>query len=115
MSRRPESSPTGAAPARQNFNPLYRGGLWLAVMTTPGTSSLPDAKYSMSVAMSPRWTTSTPLLVAPSVNASARPGDDFLQSHPSRTCSVSTHSANAAPMRRAASSSSSSGTTPRTS
>ena len=44
MSRRPVSSPTGLAPARQNFRPLYCLGLWLAVSMMPGMSSEPDAK-----------------------------------------------------------------------
>ena len=43
-SRSPLSSPTGAARSRQSFNPLYRGGLWLAVNIAPGSDSRPEVK-----------------------------------------------------------------------
>ena len=115
ISPRPVSSPTGAAPARQNFSPLYWGGLWLAVTLTPGTSRSPEAKYSRSVDTSPRSHTSTPRDVTPSISAPARAGDDRRQSRPTAMASAPAHSANASPIRRAASSSSWSGTTPRTS
>ena len=35
--------PTGFAPARHNLMPLYRGGLWLAVIIAPGTPRSPLA------------------------------------------------------------------------
>src|SRR5438094_252977 len=34
-SRRPVSSPTGAAPGRHSFSPLYWGGLWLEEELVP--------------------------------------------------------------------------------
>ena len=40
----PVSSPTGFAPARQNFSPLYCFGLWLAVSMIAGRSRDPEAK-----------------------------------------------------------------------
>src|SRR5438132_10902363 len=105
-SRRPLSSPTGAAPARQSFSPLYWGGLWLAVMDTAGTSREPDAKYTRSVDVGPRSTTSAPRDVTPSVSAAASEGDEGRTSRPTATLGAPDHSANAAPMRRATSSSS---------
>ena len=44
MSMRPLSSPTGRAPDRQNFTPLYWAGLCDAVNTAPGALRWPDAK-----------------------------------------------------------------------
>ena len=44
ISPRPESCPTGAAPARHILMPLYCAGLWLAVNIAPGSSSEPEAK-----------------------------------------------------------------------
>ncbi len=41
---RPVSSPTGAAPDRHSFSPLYWGGLWLAVNIAPGSARRPEAK-----------------------------------------------------------------------
>ncbi len=76
MSRRPESEPTGAAPARHSLMPLYCAGLWLAVNIAPGRSSRPEAKYSWSVDASPMSITSAPVLVTPSANAAASPGLD---------------------------------------
>ena len=43
ISSSPLSSPTGAAPDRQNFNPLYSGGLCEAVTITPGIDHAPAA------------------------------------------------------------------------
>ncbi len=114
-SRRPLSSPTGRAPDRQNFSPLYCFGLWLAVIITAGRSSDPDAKYRRSVEASPRSTTSEPREVMPSEMAAARSGDEIRQSRPTTTFGPPANSANAAPILRARSSSRSSGNTPRTS
>ena len=44
ISRRPLSSPTGAAPGRQSFSPLYWGGLWLAVNIAPGSVEAPGGE-----------------------------------------------------------------------
>ena len=41
---RPESMPTGRAPARQNLMPLYWAGLCEAVNMAPGAPRLPEAK-----------------------------------------------------------------------
>ena len=95
------SSPTGRAPDRQNFNPLYCFGLWLAVIITAGRSSDPDAKYRRSVDASPRSTTSTPREVTPSESAAASSGDESRQSRPMTIAGAPENSANAAPMRRA--------------
>ena len=35
--------PTGLAPARHSLMPLYRAGLWLAVIIAPGMPRLPLA------------------------------------------------------------------------
>jgi hypothetical protein len=39
----PVSCPTGRAPSRHSLMPLYRGGLWLAVIIAPGMPRLPLA------------------------------------------------------------------------
>ena len=76
MSRRPDSSPTGEAPARHILIPLYLAGLWLAVNIAPGSWSRPEAKYSRSVEARPMSITSAPALVTPSAKAAASPGLD---------------------------------------
>jgi hypothetical protein len=88
---------------------LYRAGLWLAVNIAPGRSSRPEAKYSMSVVASPMCATPVPRDVTPSVNASTSDGDEGRASRPTTIEGAPENSANAAPMRRAASSSNSSG------
>ena len=43
ISARPVWMPTGLAPARHSLMPLYRAGLWLAVIIAPGTPRSPLA------------------------------------------------------------------------
>ena len=109
ISRRPLSSPTGAAPGRQSFSPLYWGGLWLAVNIAPGRPRRPEAKYTMSVVARPSSTMPAPERVTPAQKASDRAGEESRQSRPSTTRSACTQEANAAPIRYAPSSSNSSG------
>ena len=72
ISARPLSSPTGRAPARQSFMPLYWAGLCEAVNMAPGASSFPAAKYTRSVEASPRSTTSRPWARTPSAKAAGQ-------------------------------------------
>ena len=102
ISRSPVSAPTGRAPARHSLIPLYWAGLCEAVNMAPGASRLPDAKYSSSVEVSPRSTTSTPAEVTPS--AKARVSSDTGRPHvPGRPAPVRRpqSAANAAPTARA--------------
>ena len=117
ISRRPLSSPTGRAPARQNFSPLYCFGLWLAVIITAGKVERPATRSTGGPSRRARGRPRRrPREVIPvgerggdvGRRESAVPSDHHLR--PARD-----HSANAAPIRRARSSSRSSGTTPRTS
>ena len=116
----PVSEPIGDAPARQSLMPLYRAGLWLAVNIAPGTSSAPEAKYSMSVLARPMFTTSNPYAATPSANAAPRSGDAGRMPGPTPTTAVSGDSARssraiAAPTSRTSAASICSPTTPRTS
>ena len=43
ISCRPVWMPTGLAPARHSLMPLYRAGLWLAVIIAPGMPRSPLA------------------------------------------------------------------------
>ena len=61
----------GRAPARHILIPLYWAGLCEAVNMAPGASSVPAAKYIMSVDASPRSTTSRPCRCTPSAKAAA--------------------------------------------
>ena len=110
---RPACSPTGLAPSVHILSPLYRAGLWLAVIIAPAIWRLPLAKYSMSLEPRPPMITSAPWAVAPRPKAAASGADEVRMS-----CMVTTDLApvtwtNAAPMASAAASSSSSGTMPR--
>ena len=120
MANSPVSAPIGAAPARHSLMPLYLAGLWLAVNMAPGTSSAPEAKYSMSVLARPMLTTSRPWAVTPSANAATSSGDEGRMSCPTTTVPVSGDSARsrraiAAPTSRTSAASICSPTTPRTS
>jgi hypothetical protein len=111
----PDVGETRVLSDRPNLSPLYRGGLWLAVIIVAGMSREPDAKYSRSVEARPTSTTPTPCEFTPSTNAAAMSGEDGRASRPRATRGAPDHRAKAEPMRRATSSFSSSGTTPRTS
>ena len=80
--------------------PLYCAGLCDPVNVAPGASRRPAAKYSRSVGIKPRSTTSTPWLVTPSMNASANSAPDGRMSRPTSTRDAPANWANAAPTAR---------------
>ncbi len=87
ISIRPESPPTGRAPARTIFIPVYSLGLCDAVtMTPPSSSSSPTAKYTISVPTSPMSSTSAPPSAAPSMTAFAMDGEESRMSRPTAIC-----------------------------
>ena len=106
MSFMPLSLPTGKAPARTIFIPLYLDGLCDAVNTTPGISSEPDAKYSMSVVASPMSMTSEPWVAAPEMKAADNGSLEERMSCATTIERASSSDTNARPARCATSSSS---------
>ncbi len=118
ISRRPESSPIGLAPARHSFMPLYCAGLWDAVNMAPGAPIWPAAKYTRSVEARPRSTTLRPWDRTPSMKAAASSTPEGLMSRPTSTCSappawLDANTAKASPTARATPASSWSGVVPR--
>ncbi|CAB4836651.1 unannotated protein [freshwater metagenome] len=105
ISRRPESSPIGLAPARHILMPLYCAGLCDAVNIAPAAPSLPDAKYMRSVEASPRSTMSTPWSRAPWAKAAESSMPDTRMSRATRMRVAPSFDwakrANAAPIDRA--------------
>ena len=81
----PDSLPIGRALLRQSFMPLYSAGLWLAVNIAPGSPSLPEAKYNISVEANPMRMTSIPKEVTPAEKASASGIEDGRISSPMTT------------------------------
>ena len=78
-----------------------------------GASRLPAAKYTRSLEISPRSTTSAPSEVTPSANAADRAAPDARMSRPIRMRGAPVNRANATPTDRATDASSWSGTMPR--
>ena len=76
MSSSPDSPPTGSAPSRTIFIPVYCFGLCEAVTAMPPSSpSSPTAKYTISVPTIPRSSTSARRL-RPLDDGAAMDGDE---------------------------------------
>jgi hypothetical protein len=77
------ASPCSVSPATIIFSPLYSGGLWLPVISTP--EPVPKcwvAKYSNGVGTMPISTTSMPVERSPVISASRSMGPDSRPSRP---------------------------------
>ena len=85
ISSSPVPAPMGDAPGPQSFMPLYPAGLCDAVNMAPGAPSIPEAKYTISVAHSPMSTTSTPAATTPSQKAPASSSPSGRMSRPTTT------------------------------
>ncbi len=111
------ASPCRVTPPSTIFSPLYSGGLWLPVISTP--EPVPSrwvAKYSIGVATMPMSTTPTPAERMPSTSASRSFGPDRRPSRPtaiSITPPAAASAPSAAPISRTASTVSVPSTTPR--
>ena len=71
------SSPAIGKVPRQILNPLYSGGLWLAVIATAAsTDKSTVARYKTPVVVIPRSITSAPASVIPCKKASCNSGPD---------------------------------------
>ncbi len=110
-------SPCSVSPAIIIFRPLYSGGLWLPVISTP--VPVPRwcvAKYSSGVGTMPMSITPVPVERMPSISAADSWGPERRPSRPTTTCVTPRSAAvdpTAAPIARTASIVSVTSTTPR--
>ena len=82
------------------FNPLYCGGLWLAVISTPASDPVSPIIHAVTgVGTRPTWRTSAPQALIPEVSAISSIGPEIRGSKPTTTCPPLFMVAMAAPTR----------------